>query len=60
MERFSRNPVAVFIFFAAAFYLTALGYVLDARGENTTALVSTLLAYVFALLIVRAAEKPVR
>ncbi len=58
MERLTRLPVAVYAFFSVAFYLTALGYVLEARGQSGHALLVTVLAYVFALLILRAAQKP--
>lgn len=58
MERLTRVPAAVYAFFSAAFYLTALGYVLEARGQNAHALLVAILAYAFALLILRAAQKP--
>ena len=58
MERLTRMPAAVFAYFVAALYLTGLGYVQHARGENISALVVTLLGYAAALLVLRAAEKP--
>ena len=60
MERLTRIPASVYGFFTVAFYLTALGYVFEARGRTTATAVSTLVAYLFAALIVRAALKPAR
>lgn len=60
MERLTRTPATVFVLFAVAFYLTALGYVFEARGNLSAALVAAALAYLAAAGLLRAALRPVR
>ena len=60
MERLSRMPAMVFAYFVMAFYSTGYAYLLEARGRHTEALLAGLIALIGALLMVRAAEDPVR